>query len=316
MVSSANNNRSIIVLVGPTASGKTGVSLEIATLVDAEIISADSRQVYKLLDVGTAKPTPAQQNRIPHHFVDALMPDEEFSAGTFGIQGRKLIDEILARGKVPLVVGGSGLYVRSLVDGFADAPEGDSAFRAEMETLLHEDGVAPLLDALRKVDPVTAENVDITKPRRVIRALEVFQQTGIPLSELQKSSVEINFNARMFGLNWERSKLYKRIEQRCDDMITAGLLEEVENLRKGGFTLEKNALNTVGYAEAFRFLSGEISRAEFIRLFKQNSRRYAKRQLTWFRADKRIRWIEMSESRLPEDAAKEIVDLLSHESTH
>ncbi|HEX9658542.1 MAG TPA: tRNA (adenosine(37)-N6)-dimethylallyltransferase MiaA [Bacteroidota bacterium] len=310
MVPSANNGRSIIVLVGPTASGKTSIALEIAGLLSAEIISADSRQVYKLLDVGTAKPSLGQQKGIPHHFVDALSPDEDFSAGTFGILGRKLIDEVFARGKVPLVVGGSGLYVRSLIDGFADAPEGDSAFRSEMESRLQSEGVGPLIDALREVDPMMAENIDITKPRRIIRALEVYRLTGAPLSELQKGSVEISFDAKMFGLHWDRSELYKRIEHRCDCMIAEGLLEEAEGLRKRGLTPATNALNTVGYAEAFRFLNGEVSHEEFVRLFKQNSRRYAKRQLTWFRADKRIRWIEMSESRQPMDVAKEIVQLL------
>ncbi len=316
MISSVNNNRSIVVLVGPTASGKTGVALELALLLKAEIISADSRQVYKLLDVGTAKPTPAQRKVVPHHFVDELLPDDEFSAGTFGIRGRELIDEVLARGRVPLVVGGSGLYVRSLVDGFAGAPEGDSFFRSEMETQLQNEGVAPLIDALRQVDPVTAENVDITKPRRIIRALEVYQLTGIPLSELQKNPVEINFEARIFGLDWDRSQLYKRIERRCDSMIAEGLLEEVGRLRTRGLTPETNALNTVGYAEAFRYLNEEISSEEFVRLFKQNSRRYAKRQLTWFRGDKRIRWIKMDESRRPLEVAEEIVQLLTEESTH
>jgi tRNA dimethylallyltransferase len=207
-------------------------------------------------------------------------------------------------------VGGSGLYVRSLIDGFADAPEGDSAFRSEMESRLQSEGVGPLIDALREVDPMMAENIDITKPRRIIRALEVYRLTGAPLSELQKGSVEISFDAKMFGLHWDRSELYKRIEHRCDCMIAEGLLEEAEGLRKRGLTPATNALNTVGYAEAFRFLNGEVSHEEFVRLFKQNSRRYAKRQLTWFRADKRIRWIEMSESRQPMDVAKEIVQLL------
>jgi tRNA dimethylallyltransferase len=288
--------RRILVLVGPTASGKTDISLVLAEMLNGEILSADSRQVYKFLDIGTAKPTREQRARIRHYFVDELTPDQEFSAGEFGARGREAIDEIFRRGKVPIVVGGSGLYVQSLTDGIFEGPGADKDIREILERRLQAEGIAGLLAELRTVDPQIAERIDPTKPRRIIRALEVFHITGRPLSKLhQESAPTIDFVVERFGLLWERKALYARIEKRCDAMLENGLLEEVESLERRGYTDRLNALNTVGYAEAFAYRRGEIGYEEMVRMLKQNSRRYAKRQMTWFRRDERIEWVSAGE---------------------
>jgi tRNA dimethylallyltransferase len=287
----------VVVLAGPTASGKTAVSLPLAEQLHAEILSADSRQIYRHLDIGTAKPTPSERTRVPHHFIDIRNPDEEYNAGLFGEEGREEIARILSRGRVPLVVGGSGLYIQSLVDGFFDGPPADLDFRAQAMERLRAEGVLPLLEDLAKVDPDSAASIDPTKPRRVVRALEVYHITGIPLSVLHRErKPEIPFVPLFFGLELDRAELYQRINTRCERMLEGGLLDEVESLVVAGYSASLNALKTVGYAEAFAYRRGEISYEDMVRLFKQNSRRYAKRQLTWFRHDPRIRWIPIAES--------------------
>jgi len=301
----------VIVLVGATASGKTAVSLPLAERIGAEILSADSRQIYRYMNIGTAKPTANERAHVPHHFIDILDPDQDYSAGEFGIRGREEIERILLRGRVPLVVGGSGLYVRSLIDGFFDGPPADPEVRSAIERRLVAGGVDALLEELRRVDPVFAARVDPTKPRRVIRALEVFHVTGVPISKLhQDLRVEIPFAPRIFGLGWPKPELHRRIRMRCMRMLEEGLLDEVEDLVRRGYGPGLNALNTVGYAEAFAYRAGEITRDEMIELFYRNTRRYAKRQMTWFRRDTRIDWMEMGEGRDAEGVAGEIAERL------
>ncbi len=297
-------------LVGPTASGKTTVAMELAKLIPSEIISADSRQIYKYLDIGTAKPTRAQRNTVPHHFVDELPPDRDFSAGEFGERAARVVDEIFARDRTPLVVGGSGLYVQALIDGFFEGPGADKEFREALEARIAAGELPQLMEELRTIDPVSAGRIDPTKPRRIVRALEVYHITGKPLSQLHREAQrEITFTPVLFGLAWDRKALYDRINRRCEEMLRAGLLAEVESLERRGYTVRLNALNTVGYAEAFQYRRGEISYEEMVRLFKQNTRRYAKRQLTWFRRDKRIRWISMDEDTEPARVAALIHDM-------
>lgn len=301
----------VVVLVGPTASGKTEVSLPLGERIGAEIVSADSRQVYRRMDIGTAKPTLAERARVPHHFIDILDPDEDYSAGEFGIRGREEIAKILSREHVPLVVGGSGLYVRSLIDGFFDGPPADPEVRSMIEQRLAAGGVEVLMEELRRVDPVFAARVDPTKPRRMIRALEVYHVTGEPISQLHAElKVEIPFRSRVFGLAWSKPELHRRIGQRCTMMLEEGLLDEVEELVRMGYGPEVNALNTVGYAEAFAYRAGQITRAEMVELFCRNTRRYAKRQMTWFRKDERVEWVEMAEGRGAEEVAEEIAKRL------
>jgi tRNA dimethylallyltransferase len=301
------SSRHVVVLVGPTASGKSSVSIPLARLLNAEIISADSRQVYKYMDVGTAKPLPEERAHVPHHFIDELPPDQEFNAGDFGVQGRKVIDAILGRGRLPLVVGGSGLYLQSLIDGFFEGPGADWEYRKILEERVQRGQLDELVSELSTVDPVSASTIDPTKPRRIIRALEVYHTTGKPLSVLQREGrIAINFIPVFFGLEWERAELYRRVDARCEEMLQNGLLEEIDRLEGMGYGPSLNALRTVGYAEGFAYRRGEISYVEMVRLFKQNSRRYAKRQITWFRRDERITWTRMEEGFSAEDVAEMI----------
>jgi tRNA dimethylallyltransferase len=297
----------VVVLAGATATGKTAVSIPLAQALHAEIISADSRQVFRYMDIGTAKPTTAERAAVPHHFVDIRNPDEDYNAGLFGDEARAAAERIAAGGKSILVVGGSGLYVQSMIDGFFDGPPADPEFRERAEERLAREGLAALLEELGRVDPVTRARIDVTKPRRVVRALEVFHATGRPISALQEErKVEIPFVPRIFGLNVERGELYRRIEARCERMLEEGLEAEAISLEARGYTPELNALNTVGYAEMYAWRRGEISREEMVRLFKQNSRRYAKRQGTWFRKDARVAWIDAGGGRDAGSIAEEI----------
>lgn len=286
------HGRIVVAIIGPTASGKTTLSLELARLVGGEILSADSRQVYRHLDIGTAKPPPSERGDIPHHFIDLLEPDQMYSAGLYGEQARAAIEEIFLRGNPPIVVGGSGLYIRSLLDGLFEGPGADTDFRAMMDLRVRHGGLTELVEELRRVDPAAAARIDPTKPRRVIRALEVYHATGRTLTDAQEQQKPgVAFQARRFGLRWDRRALYGRIDARVDWMMESGLVGEVEKLQRMGFHRGLNALNTVGYAETFAMLDGEIDENEMIRLIKRNSRRYAKRQTTWFKADGRITWL-------------------------
>ena len=284
------------------------MGVELAHLLGGEIISADSRQVYRHLDIGTAKPSSGERRGIPHHFLDLFPLDAEFCAGAFGVEGREVIRQILSRGRLPIVVGGSGLYVQSLIDGFFEGPGADREYRMFLEGRLARDGVQSLVEELRVHDPESASKIDPTKPRRILRALEIFHLTGKPISALHKEKPEISFRPVLFGLDVPRAVLYKSINERCESMLSRGLLREVEGLEKRGYTDALNALNTVGYKEAFAYRRGEISYEEMVRLFKQNSRHYAKRQVTWFRRDGRIRWVSMA-GKTTLQAAREIAEV-------
>jgi tRNA dimethylallyltransferase len=280
------------VIVGPTASGKSAAALAMAMDIGGEIVSADSRQVYQAIAIGTAQPMPEERARVPHHLIGELPLSQDLPAGEYAVKARERILDVYGRGKLPILVGGSGLHIRAIIDGLFDGPGADPEIRDDLESRLRSEGMGSLMAELERVDPVTAARIDPTKPRRVIRALEVFRLTGEPLSRLQSAPpAPPPFRSVQFGLSWLREELYDRINRRCLQMIDAGLVAEAEALRKSGYGSSLNALNTVGYKEAFRFLSGEIGREEFVRLFQQNSRRYAKRQLTWFKADSRVQWV-------------------------
>jgi len=297
--------RVVPVIVGPTGSGKTAVALALSGIIPLEIVSADSRQVYRYLDIGTAKPSLADRERVHHHFIDVVDPDQDFSAGRFGDEGRLAIDDIFARGLTPVVVGGSGLYVRSLVDGLFEGPGADPEFRDALQARLDRGELGALVEELRRVDPEAAARIDPTKPRRVVRALEVHHVTGRPISALQAEKViDAGFTPRFFGLLWERQALYRCINRRCDAMVSLGLVDEAAALEQRGYSSSVNALNTVGYKEAFAFLRGQITREEMMSQFRQNTRRYAKRQMTWFRRDARINWLPVNEGSKPLDVAR------------
>jgi tRNA dimethylallyltransferase len=286
-----------LVLVGPTASGKTATSLCVASRLGAEILSADSRQIYKYMDIGTAKPSREERKNIKHYFVDELTPDQDFNSGEYGTRGREIIDDIFRRRKVPLVVGGSGLYVQALVDGFFEGPSAHPELRRHLEGRMKTEGAESLLEELRRIDPVAASGMLPSTTRRIVRALEVHTLSGTPISELHKSRHKIDFSPVFVGLQWDRKALYDRINKRAEQMIEQGLIDEVKQLIARGFSPDLNALQTTGYQEAFQFLEGKISHDRMVELIKQNTRRYAKRQLTWFRRDKRIRWFEVEDEK-------------------
>lgn len=287
-------DKNVLVLVGPTCSGKSSVGFLLAKELNGEIISADSRQIYKYLDIGTAKPPLEERKKVKHHFIDEVLPEHEFNAGEFSIQARQRIDNIFESCKQPLVVGGSGLYIRALIDGFFEAPSADSEIRDELYQVLHKKGALYLLEELRKVDSLAASRMLPSNLHRIIRALEVYRVTGTPISELQKKNIPPDFKPVLIGLQWERSKLYERINQRVDWMLNNGLLNEVKSLVEKGYSTKITSLRTVGYQEVFQFFDGKIDFEVMVELIKRNSRRYAKRQLTWFRQDERIKWFEMS----------------------
>jgi tRNA dimethylallyltransferase len=301
--------RRVLAIVGPTASGKSKLGIEIAQKLQTEIISADSRQIYKELSIGTAKPNENDLKKVKHHFINHISLIEKYDVGKFVKEANEIINQLHSENKIPIVVGGSGLYVNSLLYGIFEGPSADENIRQELEKELQENGIESLLEKLRKFDLETYEKIDKKNPRRIIRALEVYYLTGRPISQLQKEkNQKSDFENLVFGLQWERKKLYERINQRVDEMINAGLVYEVkEILSKFGEDVNI-ALQTVGYKEVIEFLKGKISYDEMIELIKKNTRRYAKRQLTWFKKDKNIRWIEIQ---LEEDfnkVAKQIIN--------
>ncbi|MDZ4711858.1 MAG: tRNA (adenosine(37)-N6)-dimethylallyltransferase MiaA [bacterium] len=303
--------RKVLAIVGPTASGKTKVAVEVARRINGEIISADSRQVYKYMNIATAQPDEKDLKKVKHYFINELKPDEEFNAGHFGKKGRELISEIFSRGKQPIVTGGGGLYIRSLVDGFFEDEAGDDKVRNELYGKLEMHGEEYLYDELKNVDEAIYLKIPKGKIRRVIRALEVFYSSGKKMSDLQSVKMEIDFETIQIGLSIERIELYKRIEKRVDAMFDKGLIEEVKELISKGYDYKKNyPVDTVGVKEVFKYLKGEYKYEEMITLIKQNSRRYAKRQMTWFRKDQRIIWIDVNE----EDLCGKILNEFERES--
>lgn len=285
----------VIVIVGPTCSGKTRLSLALAELMNSEIISADSRQVYKYLDIGTAKPDKKDLLKVKHHFIDELYPNEDFNASKFASEAEKIIDELIDRKKSAIVVGGSGLYIKALIDGITESADTDPELRKEFLDIRKRMGNDYLYDELKKVDQISASKMLPQNWKRVIRALEVFKLTGKPIwqhhQEVERKS---KYKFRQFGLLWNREDLYKNIDYRVEQMIEKGLVEEVKSVLKMGYLKSSNALNTVGYKEIIQYLDSEITLEKAIELIKRNTRRYAKRQMTWFNADKRIEWNQIS----------------------
>jgi tRNA dimethylallyltransferase len=285
----------VIIIVGPTCSGKTSLSLNLAEKLNTEIISADSRQIYKELNIGTAKPTKIELQSIPHHLIDFLNPTENYSASKFEKDSIEIIKQIHAKNKIPIVVGGSGLYIKALVDGIFDSVDNDENFRNEILLKREEFGNKYLFNELEKVDPESASSLLPQNWKRIIRALEVFHITGEPIWKHQKDYVrDVNFNFLQFGINWERKILYENIEARVDEMIEKGLVDEIKSLLIKGYSRELNALNTVGYKELIDFFDDNISFERAIELIKRNTRRYAKRQMTWFRKDDGIKWFDVT----------------------
>lgn len=282
-------------IVGPTCSGKTQLSINIAEQLNSEIISADSRQFYKFLDIGTAKPSSFDLKKVKHHFVNTLNPDENFNVSNFEAEALKVVSRLHSENKIPVVAGGSGLYIKALIDGIFNTVDKDEDYRSELLKKKSDYGEEFLFNELKKVDPVSASKMLPQNYKRVIRALEVYHLTGKPIWKHQedyKRSLKIDFI--QFGLKWARTDLYKNIDNRVDAMFRHGLVEEVKSILKKGYNININSLNTVGYKEVILFLEGMISLENAVELIKRNTRHFAKRQLTWFNKDKRIKWIEIN----------------------
>lgn len=287
----------LLIICGPTASGKSDLALRLAHELDAEIVNADSMQVYRGLDIGTAKPTLEQRAEIPHHLIDVVAPDESFSAADFAGAADAAIREITARGKRVIVAGGTGLYIRALLKGLVDSPGGGGEIRAALQEEAARIGNLAMLEKLRKVDPELAAGLHPNNLVRIIRALEVLQLTGIPLSRYQKEHAfsERRYDSLQIGIQIERAELYRRIDKRVDRMLSDGLLEEVSGLLAAGFERELKSMRSIGYKESAAYLQGELSLEETATLIKRDTRHYAKRQLTWFKADPDILWFEYPE---------------------
>ena len=301
----------VLVIVGPTAVGKTALSLQIAAKVCGEIISADSMQVYRGMDIGTAKPTASERANVPHHLIDVVDPGQSFSAADYQRLARAAVDDILARGRLPIFSGGTGLYIRAAIDDYnftesANNPE----VRQKLQQELQEAGLNALYTRLKQVDPRVASRLSATDQRRIIRALEVFETTGRALSswESEKDIKNALYDVIMVGLLRPRAQLYARIDERVEQMFTAGLVLEAKRLYDTGISLA--AGQALGYKELLAYLEGRSSLEEAKALLKQQTRRYAKRQLSWFRADSRVRWVDAQDA---QQATACILEILAKE---
>jgi tRNA dimethylallyltransferase len=296
----------LVIILGPTAVGKSELAMELAALLSGEIVSADSQQVYRYLDIGTGKPSPEDQQRIPHHLIDILDPDEPFNVALFRTLAAQRIEQIHQRGRAVLVCGGSGLYIKALTQGLFEGPAHDPAIRRILQQRIDQDGLAALYEQLVEIDPNVISTIDANDRQRTIRALEVYQLTGRPLSQWQKDHAfqQQPYDVLKIGLNRERSELYERINRRCEQMIQDGLLDEVRGLVAMGFGLALKPLRSVGYRQMGQALSGVQELPDAIAEMKQETRKLAKRQLTWFRADHEICWFDPDSKAAITDAVK------------
>ena len=279
----------LIVIAGPTASGKTALALEIAQALNCEIISADSRQFYREMEIGTAKPSAEERAKVRHHFIDNLSIHDDYSAGQFEQEVLEWLESYFQQHDYVVMAGGSGMFIDAVCYGIDDIPK-DLEIREELNQQLKEEGLAPLLKELEAVDPIHFEKVDQSNPQRIVRALEVYRSSGKAFSSFHRAQkADRPFNIHYFAIEIERDLLYERINKRCDEMMKMGWLKEAEALLP---YKELNALNTVGYKDLFRYLEGELDLEECIEEIKKNTRRYAKRQHTWLRRNEGVKWVK------------------------
>ncbi len=284
---------SILAVVGPTASGKTALAIELAKRLDTEIISADSMQVYKGMEIGTGAPSTDELARVKHHFISFLDPGTLFSAGEFERMARPVVENLNRQGKIAVVVGGSGLYVRALLDGLFDGPGADDAIRKRLHAEAESLGVPAMYKRLVTIDAAYAAQIKPTDLKRIVRALEVYEITGTPLSELhaEHQAARPPLSAEQVLIDWPRPTLYARINARVDNMLADGFLDEVRHLEKQGHAPHLMRLRSLGYREFLAHLHGEQTLEQATEAMKKVTRNFAKRQLTWFRADKRVKWL-------------------------
>ena len=300
----------IIFLVGPTSVGKTALAISLAQWLNTEIISADSRQIYRYLDIGTGKPSQAQLELVPHHLISIVYPDEEFTVADYLKRCLTLVEEFNQKQKIPLIVGGTGLYIKALVRGLFGGPGADRRLKPEMKKWVKEKGISDLYLKLQEVDPEAAKKIHPHDERRITRALEVYYQTGTPISVFQREQTfpPLGSPTLAVGLKREREDLYRRIEDRIDCMLKEGLIEEVQTLLAQNYTENLNALNALGYRDIMHYLKGEQNLDTAINNFKRDTKRLAKRQMTWFRKEERINWYDITGSTNGDDKAKEVLE--------
>lgn len=300
------SRQQLVAIVGPTAVGKTNLVLNLANRLDAEIINVDSMQIYRYMDIGTAKPSSKEQQEVRHHLIDIVNPDEEYNVSRFIGDAERACSEIITRNKLPVLAGGTGLYLKGFQEGVFNLIDGEtnvgedkdgSKLRARLENDLVEKGRAHLFDKLKKYDNVSAERIHPNDTYRLLRALQIYEQTGIPwsvhLARQQQSVASSNSKPLLkIGLTCDRDKLYERINKRTKLMFEAGLMNEVQHLLDIGYGAELKSMQSIGYRHAIKFLTGEWDKDETIRIMARDTRRYAKRQYTWFKKDQQIRWFD------------------------
>ena len=288
------NKPKVVVICGPTGIGKTAVGIQLAEKMGGEIVSADSMQIYRYMDIGTAKPTADEQTRIIHHMIDIVDPDEDFDAVRFAEMAREKVMQLHQRGVTPLVVGGTGLYIKALLQGLFQSNPVDPKTRERLMKEAVENGSGILYDRLKRVDPNTADRLHPNDSHRIIRALETIESTGQSISEHQQAHgfADEPFNALKICLQIDRQKLYDRIDQRVDFMIEAGFVDEVKKLLGMDYSADLKSMQSIGYRHMADFLEGRLSWDECVRTLKRDTRRFAKRQFTWFGADQQIQWYE------------------------
>lgn len=309
----------MVILTGPTAVGKTDLSIKLAKVLDGEIISADSMQVYKKMNIGTAKITPQEMKGIPHHLVDVLDPGEEFHVVRFQQMAKEALQKIYAKGKIPIIVGGTGFYIQGLLyDIDFSKEETDVRYRKELECKAVKEGQEVLHKMLQEIDPVSYEEIHCNNVKRVIRALEFYKINGYPISEHNKKErqKESPYNFAYFVLNHNREILYDRINRRVDGMVEQGLIEEVRSLKEEGYEKSMVSMQGIGYKEVFEYLEGKNSRQEAIEHIKKDTRHFAKRQLTWFRRERDVVMVDKSEFKNEEEILAFMTDILKEKGIY
>ena len=285
-----------VVILGPTATGKTALSIELAKKTDGEIISADSMYIYKRMNIGTAKPREEEMDGVTHHLIDLVNPEDEFSVYDYQIMSQRTIMDIKSRGKLPIVVGGTGLFIRALTEDFSlnNIPQ-DHRVREKFEQIMNEKGKEHLHGLLKEIDPFAHEKLHPNDYRRVIRALEVHELTGTSIYKLQKKNIAQNDHILYIGLTMDREKMYERINKRVDLMLEAGLVEEVKELLKAGVPQDCNSMKGIGYRQVLEYINGDLEYDKMVEILKRDTRHFAKRQLTWFNGMDNILWIDILE---------------------
>ena len=293
-----NTKPKVIVICGPTASGKTSLSVELAKKCNGEIISADSMQIYKEMNIGTAKVTPEEMQGIKHYMIDIVSPTERYSVAEFKVQAEKAIEEILKKGKTPIIAGGTGLYVNSLIYNIQyNDIKIDEEYRKYLEERVEKEGLQSLYEEAKKIDFEAMKSISKNDQKRILRVLEMYHQTGKTKTELEKESrkEEVKYDYKVYAINWEREELYKRINKRVDIMIEQGLIKEVENILKK-YNKFPTAMQGLGYKEVVEYLDKKITKEEMIEKIKMETRRYAKRQIIWFKKIENVKWIQGNET--------------------